>query len=63
MPLALSNDGVVPYRSSHVDQRQSERIVTGDHGCQDIPETIGVGFRRILSLHLDGAAPAPSLRP
>jgi pimeloyl-ACP methyl ester carboxylesterase len=62
VPLELSNDGVVPYRSSHIDWARSERVVAGDHGCQDIPETIAE-IRRILALHLAEAAPDPILRP
>jgi pimeloyl-ACP methyl ester carboxylesterase len=61
VPLEQSSDGVVPYASAHIDWAESERVVTGDHGCQDIPETIRE-IRRILRLHLGEEAPAPSLR-
>ncbi len=62
VPLEESSDGVVPYVSSHIDWADSERVVTGDHGCQDIPETIAE-IRRILRLHLGAEAPEASLRP
>ena len=51
MPLAQSTDGIVPYDSSHLSWTASERVVPGDHGCQDTPETIAE-IRRILYLHL-----------
>src|SRR5262249_16807369 len=60
VPLAISNDGGLPYRSSPIAWAQSERVVIGDHGCQDIPETIAE-IRRILALHLAEAAPDPTL--
>ena len=50
-PLEAITDGVVPYASAHLDGAASERIVHGDHGCQDSPETIEE-LRRILTLHL-----------
>jgi pimeloyl-ACP methyl ester carboxylesterase len=46
-----STDGVVPYWSSHLDGAQSELIVPGPHGSQDLPQTIGE-LDRILRLHL-----------
>jgi pimeloyl-ACP methyl ester carboxylesterase len=52
LPLNESSDGVVPYRSSHLDWAQSECVVQGDHMCQDIPETLHE-IRRILFLHLE----------
>ncbi len=50
-PIEQSTDGVVPYGSSHIDWAVSEKVVPGDHGCQDTPETIEE-LRRILKLHL-----------
>ena len=50
-PPESGSDGVVPYASAHLDGAASERIVRGDHGCQDGPETIEE-LRRILTLHL-----------
>ena len=46
-----STDGVVPYWSSHLDGAQSELIVPGPHGSQDLPQTIAE-LDRILRLHL-----------
>ena len=46
-----STDGVVPYWSSHLDGAQSELIVPGPHGSQDLPQTIAE-LKRILRLHL-----------
>ena len=54
--IEASSDGVVPYQSSHLDWAMSERVVPGDHGCQDTPETIQE-LRRILYLHLGKAVP------
>ncbi len=50
-PIEESTDGVVPYGSSHISWAVSEKVVTGDHGCQDTPDTI-VELKRILNLHL-----------
>jgi len=50
-PLEAITDGVVPYASAHLDGAASERIVRGDHGCQDGLDTIAE-LRRILTLHL-----------
>ena len=46
-----NTDGVVPYWSSHLDGAQSEVIVPGPHGSQNLPQTI-VELHRILRLHL-----------
>ncbi len=51
-PIEQSTDGIVAYTSSHIDWAVSEKVVKGDHGCQDTPETIEE-LRRILTLHLD----------
>jgi pimeloyl-ACP methyl ester carboxylesterase len=56
------DDGVVEYKSAHVDYVDSEFIVQSGHSCQGHPLTIEE-IRRILLLHLDTgkspAAPAP----
>lgn len=59
-PLEQSSDGVVPYMSSHIDWAESELVVTGNHVCQDLPDTIRE-ILRILHLHLgeDEKAPLP----
>jgi len=48
------NDGVVEYKSAHVDYVESEFIVQSGHSCQGHPLTIEE-VRRILLLHLDAA--------
>lgn len=47
------DDGVVEYRSAHLDGMASELIVRSGHSCQDRPETIEE-VRRILLEHLAG---------
>ena len=47
------HDGVVEYRSAHLDGMASELIVRSGHSCQDRPETIEE-VRRILLEHLAG---------
>ena len=42
-----STDGVVPYRSAHLDGVTSEKVVRSDHGVQKDPEAIRE-VRRIL---------------
>lgn len=49
-----SSDGIVPYRSSHLEGAQSELIVPGRHGSYDHPEAIEE-MKRILELHLKTA--------
>jgi hypothetical protein len=44
-------DGVVAYRSAHVDYVESELIVAGGHSCLNQPATIEE-VRRILHKHL-----------
>ena len=46
------DDGVVEYKSAHVDYVDSEFIVKSGHSCQGHPLTIEE-VRRILLLHLD----------
>lgn len=45
-----SSDGVVEYRSSHLDGAESEIIVPSDHGAHDDPAAIKE-VERILALH------------
>ena len=45
------NDGVVPYRSAHLDGSASEIIIKGGHSIQETPEAV-LELRRILRLHL-----------
>lgn len=46
-------DGVVAYKSAHVDYVESELVVRGPHSCQNLPVTIEE-VRRILHEHLEG---------
>ncbi|HEX8203014.1 MAG TPA: alpha/beta fold hydrolase [Isosphaeraceae bacterium] len=60
-----STDGVVPYRSAHLDGVASERVVRSDHGVQKAPEAI-LEVRRILLEHLGLAVaggPVPDAPP
>jgi len=52
-----SFDGVVEYRSSHLDRAASERIVAGTHSSQEDPQ-VTRELRRILLQHLATADPA-----
>ena len=51
------DDGVVEYKSAHVDYVESEFIVQSGHSCQSHPLTIEE-VRRILLLHLNTAKSA-----
>ena len=46
------NDGIVPYRSSHLEGASSEKIIRGDHYVQMTTSAINE-MRRILLLHLE----------
>ncbi len=49
-PVEEGNDGVVAYRSAHIDEAVSELVVRSPHSCQGKPETIEE-VRRILLEH------------
>jgi pimeloyl-ACP methyl ester carboxylesterase len=55
--LAEAGDGVVSYRSAHLDEAVSELIVRSGHSVQGNPEAIEE-IRRILLQHLGNAGPA-----
>jgi len=58
-PLQDSDDGLVPYKSSHLDGADSELTVPSWHSVQETPAAI-LELRRILRLHvaaLDEARP------
>ena len=55
--LGEGGDGVVSYRSAHLDEAVSELIVTSGHSVQSHPEAIEE-IRRILLQHLGRAEPA-----
>jgi pimeloyl-ACP methyl ester carboxylesterase len=56
-PIASTTDGVVSYRSSHLDGVASEKVVRSDHGVQKNPLAIRE-VQRILHEHLKNLAPA-----
>jgi hypothetical protein len=49
-PPETDDDGVVEYRSAHIDEAESELIVRSHHSVQDNPAAIEE-VRRILLLH------------
>jgi pimeloyl-ACP methyl ester carboxylesterase len=53
-------DGVVEYRSAHVDRAESELIVAGSHSSQEAPPVTSE-LRRILLEHLTSAQADPSV--
>ncbi|MEA9555769.1 alpha/beta hydrolase [Xanthomonas nasturtii] len=60
VPLAESDDGLVPYRSAHLDGAASELVVTSWHSVQETPQAI-LEIRRILHAQLQAeAGEAPS---
>ncbi|MDX2036024.1 MAG: alpha/beta fold hydrolase [Isosphaeraceae bacterium] len=67
-PVETTTDGVVPYRSSHLDGVASETIVRSDHGVQKAPLAIEE-VQRILLLHIGmqrgtpATARAPEVAP
>jgi len=50
-PLDKMSDGLVTYRSAHLDGAASEHIVTATHACEADPQVIAE-VRRILMVHL-----------
>jgi pimeloyl-ACP methyl ester carboxylesterase len=54
-PLEKGRDGVVEYRSAHIDDVDSELVVHSGHSTQGLPATIEE-VRRILQLHADTLA-------
>lgn len=53
---ANTTDGIVPYKSAHLDGVASEVVVRSDHGVQKNPEAIRE-VRRILLEHVGEVAP------
>lgn len=47
MPLADSDDGLVPYWSAHLDGVLSEKVIVSGHSVQETPEAV-LEVRRIL---------------
>jgi hypothetical protein len=56
-----TTDGVVPYRSAHLDGVASEKVVRSDHGVQKDPEAIRE-VRRILREHVGVMPTVPALQ-
>jgi len=59
-PVEEGNDGVVEYKSSHLEGASSELVVESDHSCQLKARAI-IEVRRILYQHL-GELPHNQLR-
>jgi len=57
-PFEDGNDGVVEYRSAHIEGVESELVVRSPHSCQGKPHTMEE-VRRILRLHA-GVTPPPA---
>ena len=49
-PVEAGEDGVVAYRSAHLDGVESKLVIRSGHSLQDQPETVEE-VRRILLLH------------
>ena len=48
---ALMTDGIVPYKSAHLNGAVSEKVIKSGHSVQETPEAI-LELRRILRQHL-----------
>lgn len=57
-PLADSSDGVVPYRSAHLEGAESELAVPSWHSVQETPAAI-LELRRILRVHMAATGAPP----
>ncbi len=57
-PYEIGNDGVVEYKSAHIEGVESEKVVRTVHSSQAFPDAIEE-FRRILLMHGNIAEPAP----
>ncbi len=55
-PLEDSDDGLVPWRSAHLEGAESEKIIPGSHSIQETPPAI-LEIRRILHEHLRALEP------
>ena len=56
--LEEAGDGVVKYKSAHIDGVTSEKIVRSGHSTQGNPETIQVAKRILLAHALEHGAAA-----
>lgn len=57
VPLAQSNDGLVPYASAHLDDAVSEKVIVSGHSVQETAPAI-LELRRILHEDVDAHAQA-----
>ena len=59
VPLASSNDGFVPYWSSHLERAASEKVIHSGHSVQETPGAV-IELKRILreDIHERGAIAA-----
>jgi hypothetical protein len=55
-PIETGNDGVVEYKSAHIDEAESEVVVRSSHSVQSNPKTVAE-VRRILLLQWSLACP------
>ena len=55
-PIETGTDGVVTYKSAHIDGAESELVVRSGHSVQSNPHTVAE-VRRILLLHLAKSCP------
>jgi hypothetical protein len=56
-----TTDGVVAYRSAHLDGVLSETVVRSDHGVQKNPKAV-LEVRRILLEHVGALPAAPGVQ-
>lgn len=57
-----SSDGIVPYRSSHLEGAVSEKVIKGGHSIQETPEAV-LELRRILRLHVQQIGDVKAQKP
>ncbi|GAB3057502.1 esterase/lipase family protein [Stenotrophomonas tumulicola] len=58
VPLLQSDDGLVPYWSSHLDGALSEKVVISGHSVQETPQAV-LEIRRILREDVDEVGARP----
>jgi pimeloyl-ACP methyl ester carboxylesterase len=57
-PLEDTNDGLVPYWSSHLAGAESEKVIVSGHSVQETPQAV-LEVRRILTENLNRASTDP----
>ena len=58
MPLLQSDDGLVPYWSSHLEGAVSEKVIISGHSVQETPQAV-LEIRRILREDVDEVGARP----